>query len=1004
MFSAAIVLAFPALVVQAPDSVRPAPPPDDPAAIVHEATLAVEGDSVAGPRSRWVARRATDSLDRAARLGLATLARLTYDYPAAERLYDALIASDSTQPDRFAAYARLGRAWALEDQGWSTEAGIEFIAARKVARGSGDRRAEAEALVGMAFPRGRLEGMAVGNALLDTAETMIRQSDFSLRAELLRRRSVFLGVAGDSSALAVAAASGELGRRAGLVREVAQGRRAAGKILQWKGHLGQALVAFEEADTLFRRSRDRTWAAVNNIDRADVLLGLGHLGDMREALDAAIREGTAARSPYALGTAHVGFGAVAIELSDFATAGEHLRKAIAQYEALGDTSSVMKARTWLVHVAVATGDYAAAKQDEHDILRFYGRTGEPPEQYMAHRGLAAIAMLERDWPTADRELGEARAMARRLRQETWEWSLADDEGRLALLRGDLATAERKFGTLLEDLDTDSNPHQQLRRYATRIRLADIHARRGELDRAEQEAFAAADRLDAWRASLGDQPLRLLAFQARQTGHLATPPMLDDQQESIARVIGALASAGRIVPAFELAERRRARELLDQLLQADASRVRGAGQAQAGGGNSRVADFSSAEQIAGAIPDGETAVVEFVGGVRDGPLTVFVVQRDGIRARVLPPLGETAQRIGRLAGQLNAGNDPAPLDGELGALLLEPAVALLGPGVTRLVIIPDGPLHRLPFDALRLPDGQLAVERFAIAIAPSAGVLRELWRRERSDTAAVRPVRILSLGDPLFERENPSEGAAAEAFHAAFEAAGGLPRLPASGKEARLVGRYADASEVRLRDDASEAFLKVGHLGAFRVLHLATHAVVDDRSVTRTAIALTPGPREDGFLAPAELAGLGLDADLVVLSACRTAGGVLVAGEGVQGLTAPLLQAGARSVVATRWRIADRAAIRLVQPFYDALANGLPVADALRAAKLEALHRGAPPREWASFTAVGDPLVRIPLLHPPARWRAWAAWLTGAAALLGVVFYATANRRERRWSTRKPPMP
>src|SRR5262245_55521383 len=125
MFLAAFILASPTFVAQTAD---------DPPAIVHEAMLAVEGDSVAAPRSRWIARRATDSLDRAARLGLATLARLTYDYPAAERLYASLTASDSTQPDRFAAYARLGRAWGLEDQGRSAEAASEFIVARNVAR------------------------------------------------------------------------------------------------------------------------------------------------------------------------------------------------------------------------------------------------------------------------------------------------------------------------------------------------------------------------------------------------------------------------------------------------------------------------------------------------------------------------------------------------------------------------------------------------------------------------------------------------------------------------------------------------------------------------------------------------------------------------------------------------------------------------------------------------------------------------------------------------------
>jgi tetratricopeptide (TPR) repeat protein len=416
----ALGLAFSALAVQSPESARATSSSDDPSAVVRAATLAVEGDSIAALRVRWEARRAVDSLDRAARLGLATLARLTYDYPAADQLYHALTATDSTQPDRFAAYARLGRAWGLEDQGWSTETGVQFVAARRVARAAGDRGAEAEALVGMAFPRARVEGTAVGLALLDTAATLIAPTDLALRSELLRRRAIFLGVAGDPGALAMAAASRELGQRAGLLRQVAQCHRATGRILQWKSELDPALAAFDRAAPLFRRARDLTWSAVNSIDRADALLALGRLGDVREALDAAIRDGLAARSSYALGTANVGFGAVAIELGDFTAAEEHLRNAIAQYEALGDTSSVMTARTWLIHVAVARGDYAGAKREEGAILAFYRRTGEPPEQYMAHRDLAGIAMLERDWARAADELTKAHAIGRQVRLPGWE--------------------------------------------------------------------------------------------------------------------------------------------------------------------------------------------------------------------------------------------------------------------------------------------------------------------------------------------------------------------------------------------------------------------------------------------------------------------------------------------------------------------------------------------------------------------------------------------------------
>jgi hypothetical protein len=998
----ALGVAFSVLAVQSPEPARAKSLSDDPATVVRAATLAVEGDSVAALRARWEARRAADSLDRAARLGLATLARLTYDYPAADRLYHTLTASDSTRPDRFAAYARLGRGEGLEDQGWSTEAAIEFVAARRVARAFGDRGAEAAALVGMAFPRARVEGAAVGLALLDTAAALIAPTDLVLRSELLRRRAVFLGVTGDPGALAMAEASRELGRRAGLLREMAEGDRAVGRILQWKSEQARALAAFDRAAPLFRRARDLTWAAVNSINRADALLALGRLGDVREALDAAIRDGRAARSPYALGAGYVGFGAVALELGDFTMAEQQLRNAVAQFEALGDTSNVMTARTWRVHVAVARGDYAAAKREEAAILAFYRRTGEPPEQYMAHRDLAGIAMLERDWATAAHELAQAHAIGREVRVPGWEWALADDEGRLALLRGDLATAEHTFVRLLRGLDADSGDHRQLSRYAARIRLADIHARSGQIARAEREAMAAADRLDAWRATLDDQSMRLLAFQARETVQFITPPQLDDQQESMVRVIGALASAGRIGPAFELAERRRARELLDRMLQADASRVHRTEGAESGAMPRPVVEVPTVERLAAAIPDSGTAVVEYAGGVRDGPLTVFVVQRGGVRARVLPALGSVSGQIARLAGLLDAGGEPGSLDRDLGARLLDPVVAELGPSITRLVIVPDGPLHRLPFDALRLADGRLAVERFVIAMAPSAAVLQELWRRTPDSAAVGRPVRILALGDPRFDGEQPTREAAAVGFADAFAAAGGLPRLPASAQEARLVGRYADSAEVRLRDDASEAWLKRARLGEFRVLHFATHAVVDDRSVTRTAIALTPGGLEDGFLAPADLATFSLHADLVVLSSCRSAGGVLVAGEGVQGLTAPLLQAGARSVVATRWRIGDQHAIRMIEPLYDALAVGLPVGDALRSAKLAALRRGAPTREWAAFTAVGDPLVRVPLRRPASSWWTWVVGLTGTAALLGALIYLAADHHARnRTAGRRP---
>jgi CHAT domain-containing protein len=205
-----------------------------------------------------------------------------------------------------------------------------------------------------------------------------------------------------------------------------------------------------------------------------------------------------------------------------------------------------------------------------------------------------------------------------------------------------------------------------------------------------------------------------------------------------------------------------------------------------------------------------------------------------------------------------------------------------------------------------------------------------------------------------------------------------------------VSRYSPDAEVRLRRDASERYLERTPLQRFRLIHFATHAVVDQRSAARTLLALASDGTDDGLVGPGDLAALNLDADLVVLSGCRTAGGVVVEGEGIQGLTAPLIQAGARSVVATQWRIADRSTVTFIQAFYQALARGLPVGDALRAAKLDAIRRGALPKEWAAFITVGDPMVRVVLRRP---WpNAWSPAALAAALVLAAGSLAYSLRR------------
>jgi CHAT domain-containing protein len=429
---------------------------------------------------------------------------------------------------------------------------------------------------------------------------------------------------------------------------------------------------------------------------------------------------------------------------------------------------------------------------------------------------------------------------------------------------------------------------------------------------------------------------------------------------VARVLAALAAGGRIEPAFDLAERRRARELTDRLTLERSLEPGSGGERGTVGGPPELLD---AREIARRLPR-HTALLEYVTGAYGAPTSVFVLSRSAadptLGARVLVAADSLTGPIARLLALVTRGADISREARALGASLLDPAMTLVGPDVTHLIIVPDGVLHRVPWDALRLDDGRDAVERFAIGLAPSATLAFAL-EGPGGPVAPRRDGRVLAFGDPAFAIGADS---AAGTYQAAFRAEGGLPRLPGSGEEARALTRYA-AADLLLGGAASERRLKTAALARYSVLHFATHALVDDRIAVRTALALAPGQGEDGFVTPGELARLHLDADLVVLSGCRTAGGVVVDGEGMQGLTAPLLEAGARSVVATSWRVSDERIVPLVGRSYAALSRGLPVADALREAKLDARTRGAAPAIWSAFTVVGDPLATV-ALRPFAR--------------------------------------
>lgn len=288
-------------------------------------------------------------------------------------------------------------------------------------------------------------------------------------------------------------------------------------------------------------------------------------------------------------------------------------------------------------------------------------------------------------------------------------------------------------------------------------------------------------------------------------------------------------------------------------------------------------------------------------------------------------------------------------------LLEPALSQLPPGIDRLIIVPDGPLHHLPFDALRKDrtSAPLAAA-YEVVVAPSA----TLWRHWRTTPPADGRARALAFADPLLDRRL-MRGDAVER-NAALQHGLRLGRLPYARRESEALEAHLGSGgvDVLVGARASERALKDRPLAGYRVVHFAVHALADEQRPERSAVLLAPGAAsEDGLLQAREIQELDLDGRIVVLSACQTASGAVLSGEGVLSLARAFFAAGAHAVIGSRWPIRDADAAELFDTFYAELGGGASLAASLKAAKVKSIAAGRPASTWASLILLGEGGVR-----------------------------------------------
>lgn len=370
-----------------------------------------------------------------------------------------------------------------------------------------------------------------------------------------------------------------------------------------------------------------------------------------------------------------------------------------------------------------------------------------------------------------------------------------------------------------------------------------------------------------------------------------------------------------------------------------------------------------QQLQEEILDENTTLVAYAGGL-EGVLWSWVVSRHSIEMIPLE-MPETA-RLLHLGQSLRDATRPGPRLDFTHGLLEELHGQLIGPLIQhlgqreKLILVPFGQLHQLPFAALRHPEThRYLVQDYTLTLAPSASSLASIVRPDQAKPRT----GALVLGDPTLDVTYlaPLDGARQEAKTVSTQFRG-----------EPLLGARASEGELRRR---------VGETGW---LHLAVHGTFDRDNPAFSRLWLAGDGAHDGRLEVHEvwdeldLSGV----RLVALSGCETALGQVTRGDEIVGLTQAFLIAGSRSVLSTLWRVDDVASEKLVGAFYRQLKDGATAAQALAAAQREMIadsEHGAP-YFWAGYTLSGDPDTRW-----PASSRSWRS-----SAMLFVAFLVLAT--------------
>jgi CHAT domain-containing protein/Tfp pilus assembly protein PilF len=712
-----------------------------------------------------------------------------------------------------------------------------------------------------------------------------------------------------------------------------------GRLQAAQGEAEEAFRSYDQALTISRKMKEQEQEGVTLANMGRLYASLGETGRALHALEEAAARLEPRESPYAA-AALTDLG-LTQAISGYPRDGlATLHRALRLQERAGDRSG--KALTlndigWINLQAGATGE---AKQHFQSALALYEQLGRRPNQATVLANLGQVAARQGRPRAALALYNRALPLLVEAGDHQREASVLFDRARAWRQLGDLTAARQNAEAALARIETlRGKPGCGELRASFLASWQEIYGllidTLLELDRSRPGAGYAAEALGASERARARSLLDALTEGA---GSRNDPdPALLAREAEVGRQLAAaeqdrqhLAETG--APADRQAE---AMTRVDDLLRERERLEAELRQSMQGTEPEHILTF---REIQREVVAPGTLLLEYSLG--EARSFLWAVAPDRLDVFVLPPRARL-EKAARSAHELLSSQDltlagpPAEAAlAELSKLLLAPVADRLAS--QRLLIVPDGALSYVPFAALPRPDsGAPLITAHEIVELPSASTLAALRRRRNPAPAGIVAVVAAPIVDPP---------------------------LPFSGEEAAAIKRLVPAgrSFEALGAAASRETVLSGVLANYRIVHFATHGVIDSEHPALSGLVLSrvdaKGKRQEPFLRAYEIRRLHLPADLVVLSACRTALGKEVRGEGLMGLTQSFFQAGTRRVVVSLWPVDDRATAELMERFYHfLLTEGRSPAAALRAAQIS-LRQTAPfqsPASWAGFVLQGD---------------------------------------------------